>query len=67
MARLSALGAAHPELPLAFTLSTGLLFSLLFPTFYVRTELIEEDHTLGPLDTMIMSLIFLLVILILIA
>lgn len=60
------MGAGHPELPLTFTLSNVLLFILLFPTFYVLIALIEEDHTLGALDTTIMSSIFLLIILILI-
>jgi len=56
----------HPELPLAFTVSNILLFLLLFPTFYVLIALIEEDHTLGALDTTIMASIFLLILLILI-
>jgi hypothetical protein len=60
------LGIVHPELPLTFTLSNVLLFALLFPTFYVLIALIEEDHTLGALDTTIMASIFLLIILILI-
>ena len=61
------LGAGHPELPLTFSISNVLLFALLFPTFYVLIALIEEDHTLGLLDTVIMAAIFLLIILILIA
>jgi hypothetical protein len=61
------LGAGHPELPLTFSISNVLLFTLLFPTSYVLIALIEEDHTLGPLDTVIMAAIFLLIILILIA
>lgn len=61
------LGAEHPELPLQFSFSTVLLFLLLFPIFFVLTELIEEDHTLGALDTTIMASIFLLIILILVA
>jgi len=60
------LGLEHPELPVTFTLSNVLLFLLLFPLFFVLTALIEEDHTLGALDTVIMSAIFLLIILILI-
>jgi hypothetical protein len=60
-------GASHPELPLAFSVSNVLLFALLFPNFYVLIALIEEDHTLGTLDTAIMASIFLLTILILIA
>ena len=60
------LEAEHRELPLTFTVSNVLLFVLLFPTFYVLIALIEEDHTLGALDTTIMASIFFLVILILI-
>lgn len=48
-----------------FSLSVVLLFLLLFPTFYVLTALIEEDHTLGPLDTAAMVAIFSLIVLIL--
>ncbi len=61
------LGSGHSELPLTISLSNVLLFGMLFPTFYVLIGLIEEDHTLGPLDTTIMASIFLLIILILIA
>lgn len=61
------IGAAHPELPLAFTHSMVMLFLLLFPTFFVLIELIQEDHTLGALDTTIMAAIFVLIIVILIA
>lgn len=60
------MGTDHPELPLTFTISNVLLFVLLFPTFFVLTDLIEEDHTLSALDTAIMAAIFLLIILILI-
>lgn len=49
-----------------FTLSNIFLLIFLFPTFFVLAELIEEDHTLGLLDTTIMSAIFLLLILVLI-
>jgi hypothetical protein len=57
-----AIGAAHAELPLAFSHSTLLLFLLLFPTFFVLLELIQEDHTLGALDTTIMAAIFVVII-----
>jgi hypothetical protein len=60
-------GASHPELPLAFSHSIVLLFLLLFPTFFVLLELIQEDHTLGALDTTIMGAIFVLIITILLA
>jgi len=58
-------GTEHIELPLAFSHATLLLFLLLFPTFFVLLELIQEDHTLGPLDTAIMAAIFVLIITIL--
>ena len=58
-------GTAHPELPLLFNHSSLLLFLLLFPTFFVLLELIQEDHTLGALDTTIMAAIFVLIITIL--
>jgi len=60
------LGAVHADLPIVFSLSNVLLFVLLFPTFYVLIALIEEDHTLGALDTITMLAIFLLVILVLV-
>ncbi|MGE0623777.1 MAG: hypothetical protein AB7I04_08835 [Pseudomonadales bacterium] len=60
------LAVDHVDLPLAFTPSNVLLFVLLFPTFYVLIALIEEDHTLGALDTITMLAIFTLVILILV-
>jgi hypothetical protein len=60
-------GSAHPELPLAIGQSAVLLFLLLFPTFFVLLELIQEDHTLGALDTTIMVAIFLLIVTILLA
>jgi hypothetical protein len=60
------LGAVHADLPIVFSLSNVLLFVLLFPTFYVLIALIEEDHTLGALDTITMLAIFMLVILVLV-
>lgn len=56
---------AHPELPLAFTLTGIFLLIFLFPTFYTLISLIEEDHTLGVLDTTIMSGIFVFLIVLL--
>lgn len=50
---------------IGFTPSNVLLFVLLFPTFYVLIALIEEDHTLGPLDTITMIAIFSVIVLIL--
>jgi uncharacterized membrane protein len=59
------LNPEHPELPLAFSVSNVLLLLFLFPTFYTLTSLLEEDHTLGILDTVIMSGIFLFLIVLL--
>ncbi len=56
----------HPELPLDFGLSNLFLLLFLFPTFFVLLELIEEDHTLGILDTTIMTAIVALLILVLV-
>lgn len=56
---------AHPELPLAFSMSNIFLLLFLFPTFYTLSSLLEEDHTLGILDTVIMSSIFLFLIVLL--
>ncbi|KPV41041.1 hypothetical protein AN478_03705 [Thiohalorhabdus denitrificans] len=57
----------HPTLPLGFDLSNTFLLLFLFPTFFVLLELIEENHTLGILDTTIMTAIVALLILVLIA
>jgi hypothetical protein len=59
-------GAAHPELPLAFTMPNVLLLLFLFPTFFVLAELLEENHTLGILDTTILVAIFGLLLLLLV-
>lgn len=59
-------GSAHPDLPLAFSLPNTLLLVFLFPTFFVLLELLEEDHTLGILDTTIMTAIVALLILVLV-
>jgi len=52
----------HPELPLLFSFSNMLLLLFLFPMLFVLVELLEEDHTLGILDTTIMVAIFLMLI-----
>jgi len=52
----------HPELPLPFSLSNIFLLLFLYPTFYTLTSLLEKDHTLGILDTVIMSALFLFLI-----
>ncbi len=56
----------HPELPLQFSLSNIFLLLFLFPTFYTLSALLEEDHTLGILDTAIMTGIFLFLIVLLV-
>ncbi len=56
----------HPELPLQFTIPSVLLLLFLFPTFYTLSSLLEEDHTLGILDTTIMTGIFLFLIVLLV-
>jgi len=56
----------HPGLPLGFDLPNIFLLLFLFPTFFVLLELIEEDHTLGILDTTIMTAIVALLILVLV-
>lgn len=56
----------HPGLPIHFTLSNIFLLIFLFPTFFVLVELIEEDHTLGILDTTIMTAIILMLIMLLV-
>ncbi|MEP5764122.1 MAG: hypothetical protein ABJ308_05995 [Halieaceae bacterium] len=61
----SFLNPDHPDLPLAFSVSHVLLLLFLFPTFYTLSSLLEEDHTLGILDTVIMSGIFLFLIVLL--
>jgi uncharacterized membrane protein len=48
----------HPELPLPFSLPNMLLLLFLFPMLYVLVGLLEDDHTLGILDTTIMVSIF---------
>ena len=56
---------AHPQLPMQFTVPNMLLLMFLFPTFYTLSSLLEEDHTLGILDTVIMTGIFLFLIVLL--
>jgi hypothetical protein len=58
---------AHPELPLEFSVSNIFLLLFLFPTFYTLSSLLEEDHTLGILDTTIMTGIFLFLIIVLVS
>lgn len=56
----------HPDLPLEFSLPNIFLLLFLFPTFYTLSSLLEEDHTLGILDTVIMTGIFLFLIVLLV-
>ena len=56
----------HPDLPLKFSVSSIFLLLFLFPTFYTLSSLLEEDHTLGLLDTTIMTGIFLFLIVLLV-
>ncbi|MBL4729236.1 MAG: hypothetical protein JKY40_07955 [Gammaproteobacteria bacterium] len=58
---------AHVELPLEFSTSNIFLLLFLFPTFYTLSSLLEEDHTLGILDTTIMTSIFLFLIVLLVS
>ncbi len=58
---------SHPDLPLEFSVSNTFLLIFLFPTFYTLSSLLEEDHTLGILDTTIMTGIFLLLIILLVS
>ena len=60
------LNPAHPQLPLEFSISNTFLLLFLFPTFYTLSSLLEEDHTLGILDTTIMTGIFLFLIVLLV-
>jgi len=61
------LNPAHPELPLEFSTANIFLLLFLFPTFYTLSSLLEEDHTLGVLDTTIMTGIFLFLIVLLVS
>ncbi|NND92834.1 MAG: hypothetical protein HKN42_18405 [Granulosicoccus sp.] len=55
----------HPELPLTFSFTNLLLLLFLFPMLFVLVELLEENHTMDLLDTIIMVAIFLLLIVLL--
>ena len=57
----------HVELPISFSLSNIFLLLFLFPTFSILTSLLEKDHTLGILDTVIMSGVFLFLIVLLVS
>ena len=58
---------AHGDFPISFSLSNIFLLIFLFPTFYTLSSLLEEDHTMGVLDTVIMTSIFLFLILLMVS
>ena len=45
---------SHPDLPIPFSVPNILLMLFLFPTLHTLAALVENDHTLGILDTAIM-------------
>lgn len=54
----------HPDLPILFSVPNILLLIFLFPTFHTLAALLENDHTMGVLDTVIMvSIVGLLLLL----
>ena len=56
----------HPDFPISFSVPNILLLMFLFPTFHTLAALLENDHTMGFLDTTIMISIVGLLILLLI-
>ncbi len=58
---------AHPDFPIRFSVPNILLVIFLFPTFHTLAALLENDHTMGILDTVIMVSIVGLLLLLLIA
>lgn len=57
----------HPDFPIPFSVPNILLVIFLFPTFHTLAALLENDHTMGILDTVIMVSIVALLILLLVA
>jgi hypothetical protein len=57
---------AHPDFPIAFSVSNILLVVFLFPTLHTLAALLENDHTMGILDTVIMIAIVGLLLLLLV-
>ncbi|MFT4940114.1 MAG: Ca2+/Na+ antiporter, partial [Paraglaciecola sp.] len=55
----------HPDLPILFSVPNILLLIFLFPTFHTLASLLENDHTMGILDTIIMVAIVGLLLLLL--
>ena len=58
---------AHPDFPISFSVPNILLVIFLFPTFHTLAALLENDHTMDILDTVIMVSIVALLILLLVA
>lgn len=56
----------HPDFPIVFSVSNILLMIFLFPTFQALATLLEDDHTMDPLDTTIMISIVALLLLLLV-
>ncbi|MGK0373194.1 MAG: Ca2+/Na+ antiporter [Glaciecola sp.] len=57
----------HPDLPILFSIPNILLLIFLFPTFHTLASLLENDHTMGILDTIIMTAIVGLLLLLLVS
>jgi Ca2+/Na+ antiporter len=57
----------HPDLPILFSVPNILLLIFLFPTFHTLASLLENDHTMGILDTTIMVAIVGLLMLLLVS
>jgi Ca2+/Na+ antiporter len=57
----------HPDLPILFSVPNILLLIFLFPTFHTLAALLENDHTMGVLDTVIMVSIVGLLLLLLVS
>ena len=56
----------HSDLPIMFTVPNILLLVFLFPTLYTLSALLEKDHTMDILDTVIMLAIVGLLLLLLV-
>jgi len=57
----------HPDFPILFSVPNILLLIFLFPTFHTLATLLENDHTMGILDTTIMVAIVGLLMLLLVS
>tara|TARA_R110001592_G_scaffold152075_2_gene379302 strand:- start:1485 stop:2843 length:1359 start_codon:yes stop_codon:yes gene_type:complete len=56
----------HPDFPIMFSVPNILLFIFLFPTLHTLAALLQNDHTMDILDTMIMFTIVGLLLLLLV-